>query len=116
MKMIVVVLQPFRLSKVTHALEQIAGFPGMTVTDVRGFGREKSAHDEGAPHRVVEDFVEYVKKVRVEIAARDEMVDAIVSTIERVAHTGNRGDGKIFVWPLGDAVRIQTGESGDLAL
>lgn len=116
MKMIVAMIQPFRLGKVTWALEEIPGFPGMTVTDVRGFGREKSLHDEGSPHRVIEDFVEYVKKVRVEVAARDEMVAQIVDTIKTVAHTGNRGDGKIFVSSLDDAVRIQTGESGDVAL
>lgn len=116
MKMIVAMIQPFRLSKVTRALEEIPGFPGMTVTDVRGFGREKSLHEEGAPHRVIEDFVEYVNKVRIEVAARDEMAIVIVDTIERTAHTGNRGDGKIFVSTLDDAVRIQTGESGDVAL
>jgi nitrogen regulatory protein P-II 2 len=116
MKMIVAIVQPFRLSKVTEALEEISGFPGMTVTDVRGFGREKSVRDEGAPHRVIEDFVEYVKKVRIEVATRDEMVEAIVDTIARVAHTGNRGDGKIFVSSLERAVRIKTGETGDAAL
>jgi nitrogen regulatory protein PII len=116
MKMIVAVLQPFRLSKVTEALEKIPGFPGMTVSDIRGFGREKSVHDEGAPHRVIEDFIEYVKKVRIEVAARDEMVATIVDTIARVAHTGNRGDGKIFVSSLEEAVRIKTGDTGDAAL
>lgn len=116
MKIITAIVQPFRLSKVTYALEEIEGFPGMTVTDVRGFGREKSAHEEGSPHRVIEDFVEYVKKVRIEIVARDEMVEQIVETITRVAHTGNRGDGKVFVWPVEHAVRIQTGETDDTAL
>ena len=116
MKIITAIVQPFRLSKVTYALEEIEGFPGMTVTDVRGFGREKSAHEEGSPHRVIEDFVEYVKKVRIEIVARDEMVEQIVETITRVAHTGNRGDGKVFVWPVEHAVRIQTGETDDEAL
>jgi len=88
----------------------------MTVTDVRGFGREKSAPDQGAPHSVMEDFVEYVKKARIEIVAHDEMVDRIVETITRAAHTGNRGDGKVFVWPVERAVRIQTGETGDMAV
>lgn len=114
MKMITAIVQPFMLSKVTHALEEIDGFPGMTITDARGFGREKT--DKGAPHRVIEDFVEYVKKTRIEIVARDEMVERIVSTIVRVAHTGNRGDGKVFVWPVERAVRIQTGETDDAAL
>jgi hypothetical protein len=66
----------------------------MTITDARGFGCEKSTHDEGAPHRVIEDFVEYVKKTRIEIVARDEMVDQIVETIARAAHIGNRGDAR----------------------
>ena len=116
MKMITAIVQPFMLSKVTHALEEIAGFPGMTVTDARGFGREKSIHDEGAPHRAIEDFVEYVKKARIEIVAHDDLIEQIVETIARVAHTGNRGDGKVFVWSVEHAVRIKTGETGEDAV
>ena len=116
MKIITAIVQPFMLSKITHALEEIPGFPGMTVTDARGFGREKSAHDKGAPHRVIEDFVEYVKKTRIEIVARDEIVEQIVETVARAAHTGNRGDGKVFVWPVERALRIQTGETDDDAV
>jgi nitrogen regulatory protein PII len=116
MKMITAMVQPFMLSKVTGALEGVEGFPGMTVTDVRGFGREKSTHDKGAPHRVIEDFVEYVKKARIEIVAHDEMVERIVQTIVSAAHTGNRGDGKVFVWSVEQAVRIQTGETNDSAV
>jgi nitrogen regulatory protein PII len=116
MKIITAMVQPFMLSKVTSALEEIADFPGMTVTDVRGFGREKASHARGAPHRVIEDFVEYVKKERIEIVARDEMADQIVETIVRAAHTGNPGDGKVFVWPVEQAVRIQTREFNDAAL
>lgn len=116
MKIITAMVQPFMLSKVTGALEEIEGFPGMTVTDVRGFGREKSTHEKGAPHRVIEDFVEYVKKARIEIVVRDEMVDSIIETIVRAAHTGNRGDGKVFVWPVERAIRIQTGETNELAV
>ncbi len=116
MKMITAMIQPFMLGKVTRALEELSGLPGMTVTDVRGFGREKSSHDPGAPHRVIEDFVEYVKKVRIEIVARDDMVDRIVDTIVRTAHTGRRGDGKVFVWSVEHAVRVQTGETGDAAI
>lgn len=116
MKIIMAVVQPFMLSKVTGALEAIENFPGMTVTDARGFGREKGEHARGAPHRAVEDFVEYVKKSRIEIVAPDAMVDVIVETIKRTAHTGNPGDGKVFVWTVERAVRIQTGEAGDAAL
>ncbi len=116
MKIITAMVQPFMLSKVTSALEDIDDFPGMTVTDVRGFGREKASHARGAPHRLIEDFVEYVKKERIEIVAHDEMVDLIVKNIVSAAHTGNPGDGKVFVWPVEKAVRIQTGEADDLAL
>jgi nitrogen regulatory protein PII len=116
MKIITAMVQPFMLSKVTSALESIDGFPGMTVTDVRGFGREKSLHDLGAPHSVREDFVEYVKKARIEIVAHDEMIDRIVETIVSAAHTGNKGDGKVFVWPIEHAVRIQTGETDESAV
>ncbi|MGH9962441.1 MAG: P-II family nitrogen regulator [Pyrinomonadaceae bacterium] len=116
MKIITAMVQPFMLSKVTSALEEINDFPGMTVTDVRGFGREKASHATGAPHRVIEDFVEYVKKERIEIVANDEMVDQIVKTIVSAAHTGNPGDGKVFFWPVEQAVRIQTGDLDDAAL
>jgi nitrogen regulatory protein PII len=114
MKIITAIVQPFKLSKVTSALEQIDGFPGMTVTDVRGFGREKSSHihEENGHGRGIEDLVEYIEKSRIEIVASDEIVDEIVETIARVAHTGNRGDGKIFVWSVERAVRIKTGETG----
>ena len=116
MKIITAMVQPFMLSKVTSALEEIDGFPGVTVTDVRGFGREKGIHAHGGAHRVVEDFVEYVKKARIEIVAPDEMIEQIVDTIVRTAHTGNPGDGKVFVWPVEQAVRIQTGETNDAAI
>ena len=115
MKIITAIIQPFMRGKVTNALEEIDGFPGITVTEVRGFGREKGAH-EGVPHSVTEDVVEYIEKVRIEIVARDEMVAEIVDTIARVAHTGNRGDGKIFVWAVERAVRIRTGEKDGQAV
>ena len=116
MKMITAMVQPFMLSKVTAALEEIEGLPGMTVTDARGFGREKGLREQGEPHRVMEDFVDYIEKARLEIVVGDEMVDSIVETIKRVAHTGNRGDGKIFVWTVERAVRIRTGETGESAV
>jgi nitrogen regulatory protein P-II 1 len=114
--MIVAVIQPFRLSRVTHALEEIPGFPGMTVTDVRGFGREKSTPEEGAPRRVIEDFVEYIPKTRIEIVARDEMVESIAAILAREARTGNKGDGKVFTLTIESAMRIRTGQTGDDAV
>ena len=116
MKMIVAFIQPFMLTKVTRALEEIEDFPGMTVIDAEGFGREKSRPEAGAGHQRLEDVIDFVHKVRIEIAARDALVDRIVDAIRAAAHTGNRGDGKILVWPLEDATRIRTGEAGDAAL
>ena len=116
MKMIAAVIQPFMLTKLTRALEEIEDFPGMTVMDVQGFGREKTHHELGERHSRIEDVVDFVKKVRVEIVAHNFMVDQIVDTIARTTHTGNRGDGKIFVWTVEHAVRITTGEAGDAAV
>ncbi len=110
MKIITAIIRPAMLAKVTNVLEEMDDFPGMTVTDVRGFGRRIIANEEDAP---LEDFIE---KVRLEIVARDEMVEQIVDAIVRVAHTGNHGDGKVFVWPVGQAVRISTSERDDQAL
>ena len=110
MKVITAIIRPPMLGKVTNALEEMDGFPGMTVTDVRGFGRRITAHEEDAP---LEDFID---KIRLEIVSRDEMVEQIVDAIARVAHTGNHGDGKVFVWPVGQATRIRTGETNDLAI
>lgn len=116
MKMISAVIQPFMLTKLTRALEEIEDFPGMTVIDVQGFGREKAHHEPGVRHSRIEDVVDFVKKVRVEIVAHNFMVDQIVATIAQTTHTGNRGDGKIFVWTVEHAVRITTGEAGDAAV
>lgn len=113
MKEIKAFIQPFKLSAVTTALQDIPGFPGMTVSDCRGFGKEKGK--EG-PHRVVEDLIDYIPKVRVEIMVKDEMVDLVVETIAKTAHTGNPGDGKVFVYDIERAVRIKTFEHGEDAI
>ncbi|SRR6266542_2762887 len=111
MKIITAMIQPFMLNKVTSALKAIEGFPGMTVTEARGFGRRRSLHEQRAPH--IEEFKD---KTRIEIVTPDEKAQQIVETLVRAAHTGNSGDGKVFVWPVGTAIRIQTGETGDEAL
>lgn len=113
MKIIIAMVQPFMLSRVTHALEELEGFPGMTVTDARGFGsgRRRQLHDAGAPH-----FEDFNEKARIEVVAHDREVERIVETIVRAAHTGNRGDGKVFVWPIESAVRIQTGDRDEAAI
>ena len=111
MKIITAMIQPFMLSRVTQALEAMEGFPGMTVTDARGFGRKMSKQEE--QEAVIDEFH---KKSRVEVVAKDDMVEQIVATLVRAAHTGNHGDGKVFVWEVESAVRVQTGETNDAAL
>ena len=113
MKEIKAMIQPFMLSKVVDALHKIAGFPGLTVTKVQGFGREKGM---GSAHRIVEDLIEYVPKVKLEIIVQDGMLDVVVKTIQEHAHTGNKGDGKIFIYHVQDAIRIMTGERGESAI
>lgn len=113
MKIIIAVVQPFMLSRVTHALEEIANFPGMTVTAAYGFGasRQKDLLDQKVQH-----IRDYNEKSRIEIVASDADTERIVETIRRVAQTGKGGDGKIFVLAVESAVRIQTGQTGEAAL
>lgn len=116
MKMIAAVIQPFMLTKLTRALEEIENFPGMTVMEVQGFRREKPHQSPGVQPRRIEDVIDFVKKVRVEIVALDAMTEIIVKAIVQSTHTGNRGDGKIFVLPVEHAVRIKNGEVGEAAI
>ena len=111
MKMIIAVIQPFMLSKLTTELEEIHEFPGMTITEGRGFGRKVDR--DGNRFTALDP---YKNKLRIEIVARDEMAETIVETIQSHARTGNHGDGKIFVLPVEGVVRIQTGEVGNSAL
>jgi nitrogen regulatory protein P-II 1 len=113
MKEIKAIMQPFLISKVVEALKLIPGLPGVTVSDVRGFGRAQAV---GAVNAVAEGAVEYVKKSKLEVVVPDEMAEEVVEAIQRHAHTGNAGDGKIFVYRVDDVVRIRTGEHGDSAI
>lgn len=111
MKMIVAVIQPFTLNRVTAALEEITDFPGITVFDVRGFGRRIDR--QGNRINILNP---YKPKIQIEIVAPDELIEQVVSTIEKHAHTGNHGDGKIIVLPVETVVRVQTGETDEAAL
>jgi nitrogen regulatory protein PII len=113
MKEIKAYIKPHKLSKVTLALHKVEGLTGMSVVDVRGFGRGRG---KDAPHRIVDDLVDYIPHVKIEIVCLDEMVAEIVSIIEKTAHTGLKGDGKIYISSIKDAVRIQTGERGEMAV
>jgi nitrogen regulatory protein PII len=114
MKEIKAIIQPFMLSKVISALKEIEGFPGVTVDmSVCGFGRGRATH---AKDKLLEDSVEYVKKVKLEIVVPDHLAQNVVQIIQANAHTGNLGDGKIFVSTVDDVVRIRTGVCGEAAI
>jgi len=112
MKLITAVIKPFKLEDVRQALAE-AGVQGMTVTEVKGFGRQKG-HTE--LYRGAEYTVDFVPKTKIEAAVADGLVDAAVDAIAGAAGTGSIGDGKVFVSALDQAVRIRTGETGDTAL
>ncbi|HWE42475.1 MAG TPA: P-II family nitrogen regulator [Gemmatimonadaceae bacterium] len=120
--MVVAVIQPFKLDAVMLALEGIPEFGGMTVTKCQGFGRAKvpsgRAEVAGAPRRSMDSgLADYTEKVKLEVAVRGrEQRLRVVDTIVRTAHTGNRGDGKVFVWPFSQAVRIRTFETDGAAI
>ena len=112
MKLIEAIIKPSKLDEVKDALNEI-GIEGITVTEVKGYGRQKG-HTE--IYRGAEYTVDFIPKVKIEIAVADGLVAKAVSTIEGSAKTGRIGDGKIFVLPLDEAVRIRTGEKGDDAI
>jgi len=112
MKKIDAIIKPFKLDEVKDALNEI-GIQGMTVTEVKGFGRQKG-HTE--LYRGAEYVVDFIPKIKLEIIVPDNLASKVVDTIERVAKTGKIGDGKIFVYPVDEAVRIRTGERGEAAV
>ena len=112
MKKIEAVIKPFKLDEVREALSEI-GVSGLTVTEVKGFGRQKG-HTE--LYRGAEYVVDFLPKVKIEIAIADELLDQVIEAIEKSANTGKIGDGKIFVFDLEQAIRIRTGETGGEAL
>lgn len=112
MKLIAAIIKPFKLDEVREALSEI-GVAGITVTEVKGFGRQKG-HTE--LYRGAEYVVDFLPKVKIEVAVDADKVDAALDAISKAAHTGKIGDGKIFVYPLDQAIRIRTGETGKDAL
>jgi nitrogen regulatory protein P-II 1 len=112
MKLVVAIIKPFKLEEVKEALAGL-GIEGMTVTEVKGFGRQKG-HTE--IYRGSEYTVDFLPKVKIEIALGDELVARTVEAIVKSAKTGKIGDGKVFIVPLEDVVRIRTDEHGDAAI
>ena len=112
MKLVTAIIKPFKLDEVREALSAI-GVQGITVTEVKGFGRQKG-HTE--LYRGAEYVVDFLPKVKVEVAIDDNLLDQVIEAIEKAANTGKIGDGKIFVFDLQQAIRIRTGETGVEAL
>lgn len=112
MKKIEAIIKPFKLDEVKDALEA-AGAQGITVTEVKGFGRQKGKTDL---YQGTEYVVDYLPKVKVETVVADAIVEAVVGAIQKAACTNRVGDGKIFIYPVEDAIRIRTGERGKVAL
>ena len=112
MKLVTAVIKPFKMDDVRAALSEI-GVQGITVTEVKGFGRQKG-HTE--LYRGAEYVVDFLPKVKLEIAIADDQVDATIDAIVKSANTGKIGDGKIFVSDLGQVIRIRTGETGEDAI
>jgi nitrogen regulatory protein P-II 2 len=112
MKFVTAIIKPFKLDEVREALSGL-GVSGITVTEVKGFGRQKG-HTE--LYRGAEYVVDFLPKVKIEIAIKDDLLDQAIEAISKAAQTGKIGDGKIFVWDLEQVVRIRTGEVGETAI
>lgn len=112
MKFVTAIIKPFKLDEVREALSAV-GVQGITVTEVKGFGRQKG-HTE--LYRGAEYVVDFLPKVKIEVAIRADLADQVIETIEKAAATGKIGDGKIFVYDLEQVIRIRTGETGTDAL
>ncbi|WP_323841619.1 MULTISPECIES: P-II family nitrogen regulator [unclassified Moraxella] len=112
MKLISAIIKPFKLDDVRESLSEI-GINGITITEIKGFGRQKG-HTE--MYRGAEYVVDFLPKIKIEIACSDEMVESIIEAIIKAANTGKIGDGKIFVTPLENVIRIRTGEMDEDAL
>ena len=112
MKLVTAIIKPFKLDDVRETLSEL-GIKGMTVTEVKGFGRQKG-HTE--LYRGAEYVVDFLPKIKLEVAVSDDQTDKVIEAISKAANTGKIGDGKIFVTGLEQVVRIRTGESGDEAL
>jgi len=109
MKEIKAIIRPFRLLDVMEELHAIKGLPGVTVSEIKGFGKSRA---KNAKDKIVYEMVEFVPRIKLEVVVHDEMADDVVNVIQKFAHTGNTGDGKIFVINVEEAVKIRTNERG----
>jgi nitrogen regulatory protein P-II 1 len=113
MKEIKAIIRPSKLLEVTEELHEIDGLPGVSISEIRGFGKGRA---KNATDKIVYEMVEFIPRIQLEVVVDDEMVDQVVDIIQKYAHTGNTGDGKIFVSTVDDVVKIRTNERGNNAI
>ncbi len=113
MKEIKAIIRPSKLLEVTEELHEIDGLPGVTIVEIKGFGKSRA---KNAKDKIVYEMVEFIPRIQLEVVVHDEMVDNVVNVIQKYAHTGNTGDGKIFVSTVDDIVKIRTNERGPAAI
>ena len=113
MKEIKAIIQPFMLTRVVTALHKIEGLPGITISDIKGFGKTKGKKGNGNNE---DGIFEFVPKNKIEVVVQDELAETVVNMIQESAHTGNPGDGKIFVTEVSNVVKIRTNERGEGAI
>lgn len=113
MKEIKAVIRPSKLLEVTEELHRIEGLPGVTVSEIKGFGKGRA---KNAKDKVVYEMVEFIPRIKLEVVINDEMVEEVVNVIQKFSHTGNPGDGKIFVVNVEEVVKIRTNERGKDAI
>ncbi len=113
MKEIKAIIRPFKLLDLTEALQNIEGLPGVTVSEIKGFGKSRA---KNAKDKVTYELVEFIPRIKLEIVVADEMAEEVINVIQNYAHTGNTGDGKIFVLDVENVVKIRTNERGIAAV
>lgn len=113
MKEIKAIIRPGKLLEVTEELHSIEGLPGVTVSEIKGFGKGRA---KNAKDKIVYELVEFMPRIKLEVVVKDEMVDEVVNIIQKFAHTGNTGDGKIFISTVDETVKIRTNERGTDAI
>ena len=113
MKEIKAIIRPFKLLEVTEQLQNIEGLPGVTVSEIKGFGKSRA---KNAKDKVTYEMVDFIPMVKLEVVVSDDTVDEVVNVIQKYSHTGNTGDGKIFIIDVEDVVKIRTNERGEKAI
>lgn len=113
MKEIKAIIRPFRLLDVIDELQKIEGLPGVTVSEIKGFGKSRARN---AKDKVTYELVEFIPRIKLEVVVIDEMAEEVINVIQKYSHTGNTGDGKIFVLNVEDVIKIRTNERGKEAI